>query len=58
MAAAEEAGNTGSALHLALRKAEPKRLRATRVNNVLSVVIVVHMAMFLILDITRAHALY
>ena len=42
----------------ALRKAEPKRLRATRENNVLSVVIVVHMAMFLILDITRAHALY
>jgi len=34
----------------ALRKAEPKRLRETRVNNVLSVVIVVHMVMFLILE--------
>ena len=42
----------------ALRKAELKRLRATRVNNVLSVVIVVQMAMFLILDITRAHSSY
>jgi hypothetical protein len=29
---------------------------ATRVNNVFSVEVVVQMAMFLILDITRAHA--